>query len=347
MINNRLDKLENKERRNNILIQGLNIKTDEHSILKEEMKTFLDNELGVQVTVAHAKKLGSKTCLIKLSNESEKYNVMKNKIKLRGYRQGKIYINEDMSKKERDIQGQIRIKAKEERSKGKKVKKTNRPNPPRPNQNNQPIRRPNFQPPRCTFCGRIGHSNNECRSRQNSQNNSQNFNDTRNFTSYQNFNNAQNNGFQRQNFSPNNNYQNARSNDQQRSQFNQNNPQIRPSVIHKNPNFSNDRQRAHFVNYEHDYVHDYTPVPIENYHYENFSDNNYYSPPDYYNSLDEQTDLIDSQDYQDFLTVPNQNHPPDNAISISEPLSQIENQIQTLNLDDMNPSLNFPEQKFL
>uniref|UniRef100_A0A6P7FL47 Uncharacterized protein LOC114331530 n=1 Tax=Diabrotica virgifera virgifera TaxID=50390 RepID=A0A6P7FL47_DIAVI len=122
MINNRLDKLENKERRNNIVIQGLNVKTDEHSILKEEMKTFLDNELGVQVTVAHAKKLGSKTCLIKLSNESEKYNVMKNKIKLRGYRQGKIYINEDMSKKERDIQGQIRIKAKEERSKGKKVK---------------------------------------------------------------------------------------------------------------------------------------------------------------------------------------------------------------------------------
>uniref|UniRef100_A0A6P7FY87 Uncharacterized protein LOC114333983 n=1 Tax=Diabrotica virgifera virgifera TaxID=50390 RepID=A0A6P7FY87_DIAVI len=72
MINNRLEKLENKERRNNMVIQGLNIKTDEHSILKEEMKTFLDNELGVQVTVAYAKRLGSKTCWIKLSNESEK-----------------------------------------------------------------------------------------------------------------------------------------------------------------------------------------------------------------------------------------------------------------------------------
>ncbi|XP_050518953.1 GATA zinc finger domain-containing protein 14-like [Diabrotica virgifera virgifera] len=244
------------------------------------------------------------------------------------------------------LQAQIRIR-RELRLSYFEIQKTNRPNPPRPNQNNQPIRRPNFQPPRCTFCGRIGHSNNECRSRQNSQNNSQNFNDTRNFSSYQNFNNAQNNGFQRQNFSPNNNYQNARSNDQQRPQLNQNNSQIRPSVIHKNPNFSNDRQRAHFVNYEHDYVHDYTPVPIENYHYEDFSDNNYYSPTDYYNSFDEQTDLIDSQDYQDFLTVPNQNHPPDNVISMKEPLSQIQNQIQTLNSDDINPSLNFPDQEFL
>ncbi|XP_050508009.1 probable serine/threonine-protein kinase cdc7 [Diabrotica virgifera virgifera] len=225
-------------------------------------------------------------------------------------------------------------------------RKTNRPNPPRPNQNNQPIRRPNCQPPRCTFCGRIGHSNNECRSRQNSQNNSQNFNDTRNFSSYQNFNNAQNNGFQRQNFSPNNNYQNTRPNDQQIPQFNKNNPQIRPSVIHKNKNFSSDRQRAHFVNYEPDYVNDYTPDPIESYQYDDFSDNNY-PPPDYYPSFDQSTDLIDSQDYQDFLTVSNQNHPPDNAISINEPLSQIKNQIQTLNLDDMNPSLNFPEQKFL
>ncbi|XP_050500868.1 putative uncharacterized protein DDB_G0286901 [Diabrotica virgifera virgifera] len=244
------------------------------------------------------------------------------------------------------LQAQIRIRRELQLSYFE-IQKTNRPNPPRPNQNNQAIRRPNFQPPRCTFCGRIGHSNNECRSRQNSQNNSHNFNDTRNFSSYQNFNNAQNNGFQRQNFSPNNNYQNTRPNDQQRPQFNQNNPQIRPSVIHKNPNFSSDRQRAHFVNYEPDYVHDYTPAPIENYHYEDFSDNNYYPPPDYYNSFDESIDLIDSQDYQDFLTVPNQNHPPDNAISINEPLSQIKNQIQTLNLDDMNPSLNFPEQKFL
>uniref|UniRef100_A0A6P7GDX2 GATA zinc finger domain-containing protein 14-like n=1 Tax=Diabrotica virgifera virgifera TaxID=50390 RepID=A0A6P7GDX2_DIAVI len=113
------------------------------------------------------------------------------------------------------LQAQIRIRRELQLSYFE-IQKTNRPNPPRPNQNNQPIRRPNFQPPRCTFCGRIGHSNNECRSRQNSQNNSQNFNDTRNFSSYQNFNNAQNNGFQRQNFNPNNTYQNTRRNDQQR-----------------------------------------------------------------------------------------------------------------------------------
>ncbi|CAG9836203.1 unnamed protein product [Diabrotica balteata] len=80
------------------------------------------------------------------------------------------------------------------------IQKINRPNPPKPNQNNQPIRRPNLQPHRFTFCGRMGHSYNECRSRQNSQNNSQNsnnshnFNNSQNFNSHQNFNNTRNNG---------------------------------------------------------------------------------------------------------------------------------------------------------
>ncbi|KAK9679278.1 hypothetical protein QE152_g40149 [Popillia japonica] len=47
---------------------------------------------------------------------------MQNKAKLREYREGRIYINDDMTKEEREIQGRIRRKAKEERTKGKKVK---------------------------------------------------------------------------------------------------------------------------------------------------------------------------------------------------------------------------------
>ncbi|CAG9833304.1 unnamed protein product [Diabrotica balteata] len=47
------------------------------------------------------------------------------------------------------------------------IQKINRPNTPKPSQNNQLIRRLNLQSHRCTFCGRISHSYNECRSRQN------------------------------------------------------------------------------------------------------------------------------------------------------------------------------------
>ncbi|KAK9704560.1 hypothetical protein QE152_g27801 [Popillia japonica] len=49
---------------------------------------------------------------------------MKNKSKLKEYTEEKVYINDDMTKEEREIQEKIRIrKAKEERMKGKTRRK--------------------------------------------------------------------------------------------------------------------------------------------------------------------------------------------------------------------------------
>jgi hypothetical protein len=65
--------------------------------------------------VKNATKIGDKTCLIQLENTTDKIAIMKNK---RNLKDEKIYINEDWSRWEREIQTTIRTIAKEEEMKG-------------------------------------------------------------------------------------------------------------------------------------------------------------------------------------------------------------------------------------
>jgi hypothetical protein len=69
----------------------------------------------VDVHVKNATKIGDKTCLIQLENTTDKIAIMKNK---RNLKDEKIYINEDWSRWEREIQTTIRTIAKEEEMKG-------------------------------------------------------------------------------------------------------------------------------------------------------------------------------------------------------------------------------------
>lgn len=121
-IKERLERIENINRRKNIVLQGLPIKNNDHTIMKEEMENFMEEKLNIDIKIKSVKKLGNKTCLIELENENEKVKVMKNKSKLRRNKREKIFINDDMSKEERLIQGKIRKKAQEEKNKGKTVR---------------------------------------------------------------------------------------------------------------------------------------------------------------------------------------------------------------------------------
>ena len=60
--------------------------------------------------------------LIKLNNSIDKQTVMKNKYKLKNIVEQRVFISDDMSKEEREIQAKIRVKAKEEKDKGQQVK---------------------------------------------------------------------------------------------------------------------------------------------------------------------------------------------------------------------------------
>ncbi|KAF2881183.1 hypothetical protein ILUMI_25008 [Ignelater luminosus] len=86
---------------------------------KKARENFMEQDLNVEVDVMSVVKLGDRTCLIRLTNYTEKLKVMQNKNKLRLRAGEKLFIQDDLSKKDREIQQQIRMMAKKERENGK------------------------------------------------------------------------------------------------------------------------------------------------------------------------------------------------------------------------------------
>ncbi|KAI4465545.1 hypothetical protein MML48_3g00012184 [Holotrichia oblita] len=119
--NEEIERLKTEKRRKNVIVQGLEISVNNPKELKTKMENFIEKELGAAIKIESAIKLGEKTCLIELNSKDDKATVMSNKSKLRNHKQ-KIYINDDLTKKEREKQKLIRTFAKEETEKGKVVK---------------------------------------------------------------------------------------------------------------------------------------------------------------------------------------------------------------------------------
>lgn len=122
ILNDRIEKMENEKRRNNVIMQGLAIDTNNQGLLKEVVRNIMKKHLEIDVKIKSARKLGQKTCLIELENVEEKIKVMINKNKLRLLKEDKIYMNDDLSKKDREIQEKIRKRANMEKRNGKNVK---------------------------------------------------------------------------------------------------------------------------------------------------------------------------------------------------------------------------------
>lgn len=118
-IKRRLREKEKWERRNNIVIKGLEKK--EKGMEEIEIE-FLKNEFGLKegvgkiIIVGKSKK---EIALVELKDWKAKQKIMIEKNKL-GER--KIYIDHDLTKKERKVQRMIIERAREERVKGRKVK---------------------------------------------------------------------------------------------------------------------------------------------------------------------------------------------------------------------------------
>lgn len=121
-IKKNLEWYEKENRKNNIVITGLKVEKTDTENLKEELNTFIQNQLGVLVQAKMATKLSEKTYKMELRSEEDKENIMKNKYKLKNMKEDRIYISHDLSKRERYMKQQIRTRALEERNKGKEVR---------------------------------------------------------------------------------------------------------------------------------------------------------------------------------------------------------------------------------
>lgn len=118
----RMEQLDKEKRANNIVIQGIEMDAYKVEILKEAMARFIKDNLEIEVTVQSAHKIGSKTCLVKLDKFQDKLKVMQNKNKLKRGSAPNIYINNDLTKYEMEIQKIIKVRAREEKEKGRTAK---------------------------------------------------------------------------------------------------------------------------------------------------------------------------------------------------------------------------------
>lgn len=117
----KLEVQEREKRRNNLIITGIKIDTEDKNVLKEATENFIKQNLKVEAKIKTAYKIGESRCIIEMENLDGKIEVLKNKSKLKQLPGQKVYLNSDLTYMERKIQAQIRERAEKEKLEGKKV----------------------------------------------------------------------------------------------------------------------------------------------------------------------------------------------------------------------------------
>jgi hypothetical protein len=116
----KMEEQEKRVRKKNIVVTGLD---EEECENEKKLEKWMKAELEVEVRVKEMYKInGGKMIVAELESWGEKRKVMENKRKLREKKGKRVYIEDDMTKKERDTQKKLRTLAKEEREKGLPVK---------------------------------------------------------------------------------------------------------------------------------------------------------------------------------------------------------------------------------
>lgn len=112
-----MERQEKRERKNNIIIKG--VQFDNKS--KEEVRAFLKTNIGVESEADDIHDVVNLKggMIVKFKNWNKKVEVMGRKQKLKGSR---IYIDSDLTANEREIQKDLRELAREEKNKGNIVK---------------------------------------------------------------------------------------------------------------------------------------------------------------------------------------------------------------------------------
>src|SRR5580765_2951986 len=110
---------ERKERRNNLIIKGLE---KEKKNIYETTREFLKKEFGVTDGVKRLQavgKEGKEMIIVEMNSWEEKEEIMKEKKKLGSRR---VYIDHDLTMEEREVQRKLRERAREEKMEGRRVK---------------------------------------------------------------------------------------------------------------------------------------------------------------------------------------------------------------------------------
>ncbi|KAF2900955.1 hypothetical protein ILUMI_05236 [Ignelater luminosus] len=86
----RMNRLEKEYTKNNLVISGLRIETEDKGDPKIEMENFIEKNMGIKIEIKDAIKTGEKLYKIKLDNTRDKEEAIKNKNNLRNFKE-RIY----------------------------------------------------------------------------------------------------------------------------------------------------------------------------------------------------------------------------------------------------------------
>jgi hypothetical protein len=113
MIEGKMEQREKKERKNNVIITGIGAISGN---VERGVEEWLEREIGVKVNVKEAFKINEdRMMLAKIENWEQKKNIMLSKSKLKEKKGERMYIDDDLTKEERETQKKLRELAREER----------------------------------------------------------------------------------------------------------------------------------------------------------------------------------------------------------------------------------------
>lgn len=118
----KIEKQEREAKKNNIIITGLKLERLEGPALTKAVEDLLKLHLKVTPKFLWVKKMNDERCICGLENFGNKLEIMKSKQKLKMVKDRKIFIMDDLTYNEREIQRKIRERASQEKARNAKVK---------------------------------------------------------------------------------------------------------------------------------------------------------------------------------------------------------------------------------
>ncbi|KAK9739116.1 hypothetical protein QE152_g9249 [Popillia japonica] len=99
----RIEQLEKGKKKNNIIMTGYETEEQREPARKNELQEFMKQKLNVNAIIKSVKKIGKEKHIIEMDSWKGKMDVLRNKNKLRHFKNKIIYINEDLTREEREI----------------------------------------------------------------------------------------------------------------------------------------------------------------------------------------------------------------------------------------------------
>lgn len=117
--NEKIEKLEKDRIKNNLVITGQIVDNQNESVTTREIENMIKKEINVQITARNTRKIGDNRYIIELNNWEDKIKILKEKGRLKGK---ELYIDSELTYKERMVQKFIRDTARAERNRGARTK---------------------------------------------------------------------------------------------------------------------------------------------------------------------------------------------------------------------------------